>query len=208
LKRVLLGIAFLLLAFTVAAVAQPNSRNELGLTLGVEILPDRETASGSTLKLSNGVAFGANFAHRLRGEKTALYLEFPLIATPSHDVLPVQAGSIGSLATLYVTPSLRVQSSRNNVVSPWFSGGFGYGWFEGSKNFPSGTTNPNRNVNTATVQFGVGADVRTPVRILFPISLRGEVRDFYAVNGPNHGPVLNSGGQHNITAAGGFVVHF
>lgn len=205
-KRVFAAV--FLLVTSVSAVAQTSSRNELGLTLGVEVLPDRDTASGSRLKLSNGVAFGANFAHRISGEQTALYLEVPFVAAPSHDVLPVQVGSIGSLATLYVTPALRVQFSRKNVISPWLSGGFGYGWFEGSKNFPSGATNPNRNVNTATVQFGAGADVRTPVRILFPISLRGEFRDFYAVNGPNYGPVLSSGGQHNITAAGGFVIHF
>jgi hypothetical protein len=204
--KVLSGFAFLVIS--VAALAQTTSRNELGLTLGLEVIPDRTAVNGSKLSFSNGAVFGANFAHRVKGENTALYLEFPFVAAPTHDVLPVQNGSIGSLATLYVTPALRLQFARAKMVSPWVSGGFGYGWFEGSAKFPTGAVNPNRNVNTAIAQFGAGIDVRTPIRILFPLSLRGEVRDFYAINGPNFGPALSGGGQHNITAAGGFVVHF
>ena len=65
-------------------------------------------------------------------------------------------------------------------------------------------------VTKARVQysFGAGVDVRTPIRVLFPISLRGEVRDYYSVSNPRFGTAVQGGGQHNVVASGGFVLSF
>jgi hypothetical protein len=50
--------------------------------------------------------------------------------------------------------------------------------------------------------------VRTRVKLLFPIGLRGEFRDFYTLGNPSFGvPVLRSD-QHNLVVSGGLVVHF
>jgi hypothetical protein len=51
-------------------------------------------------------------------------------------------------------------------------------------------------------------DIRTPLHLLLPISLRAELRDYYAVDAPNYGTSLRQQGQHDIVPAGGFVIHF
>ncbi|WP_263368616.1 hypothetical protein [Edaphobacter bradus] len=114
-----------------------------------------------------------------------MQLEIPFEADPSHKIDSAQRGAISSLAGLYVTPSLRVRFLNGQRISPWLSSGFGYGLYEGSKALNNGEANPNRFRNTPTAQFGGGVDFRTPIRIVFPISLRIEVRDYYTLNVPN-----------------------
>ena len=62
--------------------------------------------------------------------------------------------------------------------------------------------------NAATAQFGGGVDFRTPLRILFPISLRAEIRDFHALDTPAFGVPVGHSTQDNIITSGGFVIHF
>src|SRR6266849_8337337 len=52
-----------------------------------------------------------------------------------------QLNAITSLATLFVTPSLRVRFASHAPASPWLSGGFGYGLHEGSSVLQNGVTN-------------------------------------------------------------------
>lgn len=72
----------------------------------------------------------------------------------------------------------------------------------------NGAPNPQINRYTGTAQFGGGVDIRTPIHILFPISLRVELRDYYAVNTANYGSSIRQQGQHDLVPAGGFVIHF
>jgi hypothetical protein len=51
-------------------------------------------------------------------------------------------------------------------------------------------------------------DIRTPIRIFFPVSLRLELRDYYPVNAANYGTSVRQQGQHDLVPAGGFVIHF
>jgi hypothetical protein len=83
-----------------------------------------------------------------------------------------------------VTPSLRSQFMSDAPASPRLSGGFGYGLYEGSSVLQNGVVNTEIHRNVATAQFGGGIDVRTPLKLLFPIGLRGEVRDFYTLRRP------------------------
>jgi hypothetical protein len=192
-----------------SASAQRFGGNELGLTLGVESVPDRDTALRRPLTLSNSVVFGANFAHRLRGGYgAALYLEFPFAAVPSHEVTPVGPTSVVHLASLYVTPSLRFKLFPLFPVSPWISAGVGYGLYEGSEKLADGTPNTDRHKHTGVAQFGAGVDVKTPLRVLVPIALRGEFRDFYSFRSPNYNVPLRSGAQHNFVLSGGLVLRF
>ena len=72
----------------------------------------------------------------------------------------------------------------------------------------NGVANAEIHGNLATAQFGGGIDVRTRVKLLLPIGLRGEFRDFYTLGNPSFGvPVLRSD-QHNLVVSGGLVVHF
>jgi hypothetical protein len=72
-----------------------------------------------------------------------------------------QLNAITSLATLFVTPSLRAQFVSHAPASPWLSAGFGYELYEGSSALQNGVANTEIHRNVATAQFGGGIDVRT-----------------------------------------------
>jgi heat shock protein HspQ len=54
---------------------------------------------------------------------------------------------------------------------------------------------------------GGAVDIRTPLYILFQISLRVELRDYYAVNAAKYGLSRREQVQHNIVPARGIVIH-
>jgi hypothetical protein len=185
-----------------------ETKNETGFLLGSEQIPGSTTTAGVPLSVGGSVAFTFDYARRLKGERTALFVEIPFAAAPSHRGGSSQPGTATSLATLYAVPSLRLQAFANRRFSPWLSGGFGYGWLETSALLNNGAPNPAINRNTGTAQFGGGVDIRTPLHPLFPISLRAELRDYYAVDAASYGASLRQQGQHDIIPAGGFVIHF
>jgi hypothetical protein len=199
--------SFLMLV-AMTAFAESDQKNELGLLLGGEFVPQRTTTVGDKVDFGNSVVFSSDYARRLAGGNTAVFLELPFAAAPSHNVRTLSPGSITSLATLYVTPSLRVNFFHHARFSAWLSGGFGYGLYEGSAKLKSGTKNSDRYTNTGTAQFGGGVDFRTGLKVLFPITLRGEVRDYYTVTSPHFGIPVQNSGQHNVVVTGGFVLHF
>jgi len=203
----------LLRVFLVALIAFPASaqerKNETGFLLGSEQIPGFTTTAGTPLSLGGSVAFSFDYARRLKGERTGLFVEVPFAAAPSHRGGSSQPGTATSLATLYVVPSIRLQTFANRRFSPWLSAGFGYGWLQTSARLNNGAPNPEVNLNTGTAQFGGGVDIRTPIHILFPISLRAELRDYYAVNAATYGGAsLRQQGQHDVVPAGGLVIHF
>lgn len=205
-KTSLFAISFVVL-ITFSASAQ-ELKNEAGFLLGSEQIPGSTTTAGAPLSVGGSVAFSFDYARRLSGGQTALSFEVPFAAAPSHRGGSAQPGTVTSLATLYAVPSLRIQVLTNRRFSPWLSGGFGYGWLETSSTYNNGGRNPQVNRNTATAQFGGGVDIRTPIQLLFPITLRAELRDYYSIDAANYGAALRQQGQHDLVAAGGFVIHF
>jgi hypothetical protein len=188
--------------------AQTETKNDIGLLLGGGFIPQRTTAGGAPINFGTSIAFSANYAHHIKGGSSSLWVEFPFVAEPSNSVQSSDLNSIVSQATIFVVPSVRLEFASNAAITPWVSGGFGYGIREGSEFFGNGTRNISRYQSTGAAQFGAGVDVRTPIRVLFPISLRGEVRDYYAVSNPNFGTSVQGGGQHNVVVSGGMVLHF
>ncbi len=203
-------ILYTLLLVPLIAFSAPGqeTKNETGFLLGSEQVPGFTTTTRAPLSVGGSVAFSFDYARKLKGERTALFVEIPFAAAPSHHGSSAQAGTATSLATLYIVPSIRLQAFANRRFSPWLSGGFGYGWLQTSATLNNGAPNPAVNQNTGTAQFGGGVDIRTPIHILLPISLRAELRDYYAVNAANYGASLRQQGQHDIIPAGGFVIHF
>jgi hypothetical protein len=187
-----------------------DNRNELGLTIGGEVVPDIESNS-TRLTFGSSVIFAVNYARRIKTTKnTALFLEFPAFAAPSHSVTNASAAVPAtpvSLATFYVTPAFRLNFKTGSRVSPWLSVGGGYGLYEGSERLSNGAVNPDRFSSVGTLQWGGGFDVKTPVKIIFPINLRFEVRDFYTLDSLN----FNTGrgtDQHNVNVAGGLLLRW
>jgi len=72
----------------------------------------------------------------------------------------------------------------------------------------NGVTNKEIHRNVATAQFGGGIDVRTRLKLLFPIGVRGDVRDFYTLETPSFGVPVQRSEQHTVVVSGGLVVHF
>jgi len=201
-------VLFTVIVFSLAAVAQSETKNDLGLLLGGGFIPQRFTARGEAINFGASIAFSADYARHVTGESTSLSVEFPFVGEPSNSVRSTNPQSIVSLATIFVVPSLRVKFGSNGGISPWVSGGFGYGISEGSEFFVQGQRNPSRYQSTGAAQFGAGVDVRTPIKVLFPISLRGEVRDYYSVSNPTFGTPVQGSGQHNVVVSGGMVLSF
>src|SRR3974390_3612444 len=204
----LIRIALASLVLCLSAAAQTETKNELGLSLGAGLVPQRTTAAGQPVNFGASIAFSADYARLIKNGKTSFSLEFPFVAEPANSVQSADLQSIVSLATIFVVPSLRVKFPCGAGISPWLSGGFGYGIREGSEFFGNRQRNPSRYQSTGAAQFGAGVDVRTPIKVLFPISLRGEVRDYYSVSNPTFGTPVQGSGQHNVVVSGGMVLSF
>ena len=162
------------------------------------------TGGGLTTSNSNGVcvtfpgcsptlfdtggAFEVGFAHRVMDAKAAtLYLELPLIASPSRGTnLP------GNLSSLFFTPSLKLKVLSGAAVSPFISGGGGLAHFSVSSS----------SSNVGAAQIGGGADIRTPLPLL---GVRAELRD--VISGT---PPFSSSGalRNNVFVGGGVVLRF
>lgn len=185
-----------------------EEKNQLGLLLGAESILQTTITSKQTVSFGRSITYSFDYARRFSGGSTSLFLEFPFAASPSHRVESAEGNAITSLATLFVTPSLRARFVSHATVSPWLSGGFGYGLYEGSSVLQSGVANTGIHRNVATAQFGGGIDVRAPLRLLFPVRLRGEVRDFYTFGTPSFGVPVQRSEQHNVVVSGGLVIRF
>ena len=74
-------------------------------------------------------------------------------------------------------------------------GGGGYALFDESANRIDGTHNTTRGTSGGAVEIGAGFDIRTPIKIPFPIGLRAEVRDLYTSK-PNYNVSIGAGFQH------------
>jgi opacity protein-like surface antigen len=212
-RKLALILGFLvLLPFAVAQSDQkaPSPKNEIGLLLGGAKTSEL-TVTGQNRKVSfgTGLTFQANYARRLTGTSgVAVYLEVPFLAAPLVDISSEVAEVPANYASLFVTPSLRLQVAPNGGFSPWLSVGGGYARFDSSKELQDGSPNPSRiAANKGAIQFGGGADFRVPVKLIVPFKLRLELRDIVSGKA-NYNADTGGGRQHNLVFSGGFVVSF
>ncbi len=192
------------------AYAQAHRKNEIGLLLGAPVTPGLEVAgsSSSSLKIGSGITFQLTYARQLTTTRSvALYFEVPALAIPLQDITASNGAVPANYDSFFVTPALRVKLAPSARVSPWFSAGGGYALFDESASRIEGTHNITRGTSGSAVQFGGGVDIRTPIKVLFPIGLRAEVRDLYTAK-PNYNVSTGGGFQHNVVFSGGLVLHF
>jgi len=117
-----------------------RKKNELGLLFGAEFIPRAATTSSQKLNFGRSVAYSVDYARRLSSGSTALLLEFPFAAGPSHRVESAKRNVITSLATLFVTPSLRAQFVSHAPVHQGYP--------------PASDMNSTREVAYCKMQFG------------------------------------------------------
>jgi len=80
--------------------------------------------------------------------------------------------------------------------------------YEGSSVLQNGVANTEIHRNLAIAQFDGAIDVHTQLKLLFPIGLRGEFRDFYTLGNPSFGVPVQRPEQHNLVVSGGLDVRF
>jgi len=151
-----------------------------------------------TIRTGHQFFFQGEAAYRLSDFKTAsLYIELPVAVIPSQRVTEsFFCCTLAHLTTTFVTPSFRVKLLPKAPVSPFVSVGGGWARYSISQ----------RLENKGALQYGGGADVKTP----FPhLAFRLEVRDFLTGDPGFTGLGGQSGlHHHNILPGGGVVFTF
>lgn len=134
----------------------------------------------------------------------SIHLELPIVGVPHQNLffggLPTTFQA--SLTSLYITPSIKAKFLPAAGISPWVSVGGGWAHFR----------LPDDHSNKGALQFGGGADFKTPVP---HFGFRVEVRDFLSGQ-PSFGtPGVgllgnppNGFNRHNVLAGGGILMHF
>ncbi|MEP7353921.1 MAG: outer membrane beta-barrel protein [Acidobacteriota bacterium] len=180
-----------------------SQKQELGLTLGGIAPQDRGFA-----RLSGGTALQANYGYRIwTNEKIAIFGEVHFLANGQRKITSSDPRTTRDVATLYVTPGLRVKFALKSRVSPYLAVGGGYALYEQSLFQLSGAANQApRFRNGAALDYGAGFDVKLPEKgLLSRVNMRGEVRDFYS-GSPDFNVAAFGGRQHNVVIGGGFVI--
>ena len=190
----------LAIAFSAPLLAQ---KHEIGLTLG-GFVPGSRSSVPSGLDLSGGPGFQANYGYRLLDRsKFALFAETHFLANPLRDITSLNRSATRDVATLYVTPGVRLKFAPRSKLSPYLVAGGGYALYEQSFQQIDGRPNTaSRFTHRGAFDFGGGLDVK----VWRFVSLRSEIRDFYSGSPSFNTPT--SGGQHNVVASGGFALRF
>jgi len=195
-----LRCVFPLLMTALCAGQEAPPRNELAFGLGG--LTRHRRSDVPMLTLGPGVALQVNYGRRIWFTDTfALYGEVHFLASPSREITANTSVATHDVASLYITPGIRLKLRPTSKISPYFAAGGGYAEYEQSRLQLDGRPNTApRELSRAAVDFGVGSDFR----VWRWIELRGELRDFYSGSPAYNVPSIR-GGQHNVVAGGAIV---
>lgn len=207
------AVAGLICLLSGTGLAHSEQKNLLGFVVGGEYIPSNSLAGANTtnpkINYTSSLSLQLNYGRRLFSlHHQALWLDVPALVGPNHKIASSSPSLPTSNATFYVTPSARLAFAQHGPVSPWVSAGFGYGLFETSDLLQGGANNPTIHTHTGVAQFGAGVDVKTPLKIIFPIGLRGEFRDFYALSAPTYFAPVTGSSQNNYTVGGGAFIRW
>jgi Outer membrane protein beta-barrel domain len=204
--RGLLTAAAVVIILVASAAAQ---KNELAGIVGRTFISDQgingATFDNPFVHFGNAVTFQANYSRYLMsGGITRLSFEVPFAFSPDVDLNSGTNAVPENYKFFFVTPSARVNIFANTRVSPWISGGGGYGRFaESSDALYFGSNTGQKGTNTGVVQYGAGLDVRVWTKF----SIRGEFRDFWSGT-PHLNVDTGKSRQHNFFVGAGIVWHF
>jgi Outer membrane protein beta-barrel domain len=175
--------------------------HEIGLTLGGLFPQDRETIP-DLVRLGGGTAWQANYGHQLIDGSVKLYGEVHFLGNPQRRVESTNGASTRDVATIYLTPGIRVKFLPRRSVTPYVAAGAGVAFYQQSLLQMDGQPNPApRDIHRAALDFGAGVDTS----LWRWVGFRVEIRDFYTGSPAYNLPGL-SDWQHNVVAGGGFVL--
>src|SRR5438045_61371 len=139
--------AVLLILVSTATLAAAQSKNELGLLLGATLVPDHNLQpnifSATNIKFTKGTSYQATYARKLIGAGIAgLQFEIPFIGVPNSDIRSTNPQVPTALASLFITPALRLKLLPDAGISPWVSLGGGLARFDEGRTLQDGSPNP------------------------------------------------------------------
>ena len=202
-------LRMMLILAVVLLTGQPAfaQRHEIAFTSGGLKIGDRgfDLPQPGFLKFGTGFTYEISYAGRLLDARVAaLYFELPLAGTPRTKVKTTNVLSPNSYSSIFFTPGLKLKLLPGRKYSPFASLGFGMARFNESDETIDNQPNPNGGSTTNGVfAFGFGLDVR----VVSILSIRGEVRDFYADLPPLNVRALSER-QHNALISAGVVLRF
>ena len=113
--RITFTLAIVLSSLGIAAAQEIAPRHEVGLTLG-GLFGDQRSGGATRLDLGSGVALQANYGYRIAGgDRAALYGELHFLANPLRDVASTDRSLTRDVATIFLTPGLRVKFYPNGA---------------------------------------------------------------------------------------------
>ncbi len=173
-------------------------KNELAFSIGSATPLERQP-----IKLGADTALQINYGRRLfESGKVALYGEVHFLASPNREITTGPLTATRDVASLYLTPGLRLKFLPKAKLSPFVAIGGGLAVYEQSTQLRNTQANPApRELARGAFNFGGGADLR----IWRSISLRGEFRDFIT-GSPNYNLASIRGSQHNPVISGGIAL--
>lgn len=182
-------------------------RHEVAFTSGGLKIGERgfDLPQPGFLEFGTGFTYEISYAKRLLDARlAALYFEFPLAGTPRTKVKTTNVLSPKSYSSIFFTPGIKLKLLPGRKYSPFATMGIGLARFNESDETISNQPNPNGGSETNGVfAFGFGLDVK----VVSILSLRGEVRDFYADLPPLNVRALSER-QHNALISAGVVLRF
>ena len=172
--------------------------------LGAEFIPKAAITSNQKLSFGRSVAYSVDYARRLSGGNTALLLEFPVAAGPSYRVESAQLSAITTLATLFVTPSLRAQFVSHAPVSHGYLRASDLDFNEGSSILQSRVANTEMHRTDGDRAIRRGNRRPHPSQTAVADRCQRRVSELLHVREPRS---MRSE-QQNLVVSGGLVVHF
>jgi len=210
-QRLWVAVLMVVTLLAASAVAQ-DEKNEIGGAFGGTFISNQGITGGSYPKTiiasGKGISFDVEYARR--------FIVTPIYSVSGEAVLMVNhdedinGGAYGfsvvppQYSELFVTPGARVNLFPTTAVSPWVSLGVGFGHIGEASTLIYGGTNPGKSTTSAAIQGGLGLDVK----VWKKLSIRGQVRDFWA--GEPDFPLAPTGKsrQHNYFVGGGVFWRF
>jgi hypothetical protein len=210
-KRLCLVVLTVATILSISAVAQ-DEKNEVGGLLGRTFISDQGIQNATyfdpIIHSGKGLTFEGEYARR--------FLVTPIYSVSAEGLLvynwdvDLNAGQYGNsvvpsdLKKFFITPAARVNLFPTTAVSPWISFGAGFGHISQNNQLIYGGTNPGKSTTSAVIEAGFGLDVK----VWRKLSIRMDVRDFWA--GQPDFPLAPTGKtrQHNFFVSGGAFWRF
>jgi len=137
-KHILLIATFF---FGMALGQELPAKHEIGLTLA-GLFSGERTAGTTHLDLGSGIALQANYGYRLLGSRNvASFGEIHLLASPLRNVISGDSRLTRDVASLFITPGVRVKFFPASRVAPYATIGGGWADYQQSTLTPGGAAN-------------------------------------------------------------------